>query len=48
MGNYGGSLVLCDKPKDKSGSSFSQPSLNSDKAAQSVQGNDDLDDEIPF
>ena len=48
VGNYGGSLVLCDKPKEKSGGSFSQPSLNSDKAAESVPGNDDLDDEIPF
>ena len=48
IGNYGGSLVLCDKPKSNPGGSFSSPSLTPDRAAEPVPGNNDLDDEIPF
>ena len=56
IGNYGGSLVLCDKAKDPSnpGGTFSSPgtiqsySLTPDRAAEPVPGNHNLDDEIPF
>ena len=50
VGNYGGSLVLCDKAKEQSspGGSFSSPSLTPDRAAESNATPNDLDDEIPF
>ena len=50
IGNYGGSLVLCDKAKEQSnlGGSFSSPSLTPDRAAEPVPSNHNLDDEIPF
>jgi len=50
IGNYGGSLLMCDKAKEPPGfdGSFSSPSLTPDRAAEPVPSNHNLDDEIPF